>query len=113
MDPNAINEIINALIDAGIPPEKLEEALQGAEGPGPEAEGPASEGAENAEKSGSARRQLIQTDGPILKKIAADAKAFMKTGRFRRVRKPTDAKTASERKEATEYLRYVREVFAL
>lgn len=113
MNEDAINEIANALIDAGIPPEKLMEAAQMAMAGAPEAEPAAAVGGEGAggpPKTASAT--VTKGDCHVLAHMAKLASDHMESGRFVK-RRPQDVKKANERKELMETLGYVREVFKI
>lgn len=117
----AVNEMANALIDSGIPVEKLIAALQGAAGGGeapPGAEGgmpPSEMGGEDPaaamgggpEKVGTSR--LSASDVRDLRKSAGAIATHMYGGKFRRTQ-PRNKQAAQERAEAAQYLSYVREV---
>ncbi len=102
----AVNEMANALIDAGIPPEKLIAALQGA------AAGEGGEpGAVGGEKTSGAK--MPRQDIYALYKVANDVSNLMENGRFRRTKLNPASKQAHDRREAVEYLSYVREVLGI
>ena len=125
---DAINELANALIDAGVPPEKLMEAIQaiaagegGGEGAPPGAEammgGGGSSGPESAmtgdvgsEKPASAR--ISRDDMITLYKAAASATDLQYSGRFKRVpANRLNKQSRAVRDETVNYLSYIREVF--
>lgn len=115
-----VNEMANALLDSGIPPDLLIQAIQqaaaggGAGGPG--GPGPGGEGAEpgatpgGGEKAGS---QYLGHDAlQSLYKVAHQVKNHMASGRFR-LTAPTNKTAQHERNEAVEYLSYVKEVLGI
>jgi hypothetical protein len=113
---DAINEMANALIDAGIPPEKLIAALQGAAGGaggggagGPGGGEPALGG--EGEKAGGAQR-LPRQDILAMHKIALDCRQHMASGRFR-LKPPRDKTAQAARIEAVNYLSYLKEVLGI
>jgi hypothetical protein len=115
----AINEMANSMIEAGIPPEKLMEALEavaaqmggGGEGAPPEAGG-GGEGAPPApeEKAGSA---MTREEMEGLYKCAYSVAKIMENGQFRRIRPAKNSKQATDQKAQVDYLNYAREVLRM
>ncbi len=122
---DAINELANAFIDAGIPVEKLIAALQGAAGgggaPGGDAGGmpggapPEAGGMPGGEEAKAAAARLpaeVRADLPGVLNLCKRAASHMRAGKFRMCR-PANDKVAAERVGAANYLNYIREVFAV
>jgi hypothetical protein len=104
---DAINELANALIEAGIPPEQLLAAVEQASGgQGGEAAGlPAP--AMGGEKAGSSRAKISPEDRPLLVKLAQDVIRHRNAGRTRL----KEAREGSAARQArNEVISYVREI---
>lgn len=104
----AVNEAANALIDSGIPPEMIIDAVmrrvqqdEAAGGGGPEGAG--------AEKQSANRLSLDELS--ILYKVASNVDSLMQSGRFIRIPRSRLSKEAlNERDGFSNYLSHVREV---
>lgn len=125
MPDEAINELANAFIDAGIPVEKLIAALQSAAGGGgggeeappemgaePGAEAGAGPLPEEAKAAAARLPAEMRAELPKLKQICVKVANHLKAGKFK-MKKPANAKVAAERVGAVNYLNYIREVFAV
>jgi len=110
VDEDAINEIANALIDSGIPPEKLMAAVQNAMAGNASAEPEAV--IAGGEKAGS-DKSLTKGDCAAINHFCKLANDHLESGRFKKVRPAPNSKRAHDRRDFMNTLGYVREVFKL
>lgn len=122
-EDSTINELANAFVESGLPVDKLIAALQAASAGGGGGDPAAGGGGDPAAaamaglpeevKAACARLpKEVRADVPALLKIAGQVRHCMASGRFK-LAGPKNAKTAAERAGATEYLKYLKEVFAI
>lgn len=113
-EEEAVNELANAFIEAGIPIDRLIEQLEEAEAAQVAESDPQLAALLPEEVKASMARipPNVRSDIPLLKFYATKVAKHLQKGKFRMTR-PTDAKQATDRAGAVSYLNYVKEIFAL
>lgn len=110
VDDETVNEVVNAFLEAGVSPETIIAAVQGAAaGGGGESGDPAAGGV--AEKAGKSR--LSREDLETLYGFAVKAAQHVRDRKYKPVSHPAGSKEAAMRTETVGYLNYVREILGI